>query len=78
MAFEDWSTGGPTSWAWDFGDGGTSTSQHPQHTFNQAGSYTVTLTVGNAIGSHSLTAPDYITVMKLEEKYLPLLLRTAP
>ena len=30
---------------WDFGDGDTSTSQNPTHAYDQAGSYTVTLTV---------------------------------
>lgn len=33
------------SWAWDFGDGGTSSEQNPTHTFAQPGNYTVTLTV---------------------------------
>ncbi|MBP7272199.1 MAG: PKD domain-containing protein [Saprospiraceae bacterium] len=32
------------SWAWDFGDGTTSTLQNPTHTYNQEGSYLVTLT----------------------------------
>ena len=30
---------------WSFGDGTTSTQENPTHTFNQAGTYTVTLTV---------------------------------
>ena len=33
------------SWAWNFGDGGTSTEQHPTHTFPAPGDYTVSLTV---------------------------------
>lgn len=32
-------------WNWDFGDGGTSTEQHPKHTYANGGSYTVKLTV---------------------------------
>jgi len=44
------------SWAWDFGDGGTSTVQHPKYTFTKAGSYKVELTVsdGSAFSSYSL------------------------
>jgi PKD repeat protein len=33
------------SWAWDFGDGGTSTDQNPVHTFSSNASYWITLTV---------------------------------
>ena len=37
----------PTSWLWDFGDGGTSTLQNPTHTYTNPGQYTVLLTVDN-------------------------------
>ena len=43
--FTDLSTGSITSWAWTFGDGGTSTAQNPSHTYTSAGTYTVALTV---------------------------------
>jgi PKD repeat protein len=49
--FVDQSTGNPTSWAWSFGDGGSSTLQNPVHTYAAAGNYTVTLTVANDAGS---------------------------
>jgi PKD repeat protein len=45
VQFTDTSAGGPTSWSWTFGDGGTSTLQNPVHPFAAAGTYTVTLTV---------------------------------
>jgi PKD repeat protein len=32
------------AWQWDFGDGGTSTAQHPIHTYLTPGTYTVSLT----------------------------------
>ncbi len=60
--FTDESTGGPTSWDWTFGDGGTSTAQNPSHTYTVAGSYTVSLTVANVDGSDTLTRNGYITV----------------
>lgn len=40
-----------TSWEWDFGDAGsTSSNQNPQHTYQDAGSYNVSLTVGTNFG----------------------------
>ena len=55
VQFTDTSTGSPTSWQWDFGDGGTSTAQNPSHTFASVSSYTVTLAVSNSSGSDSLS-----------------------
>lgn len=60
--FTDLSSGSPTSWSWDFGDGGSSTAQNPSHTYSAAGTYTVSLTVSNAYGSDNSTKVDYITV----------------
>ncbi len=53
VRFSDESTGEPTSWLWDFGDGQTSQQQHPSHTYTTSGSKTVTLVVSNASGSDS-------------------------
>jgi len=61
VVFTDASTNGPTSWAWDFGDGGTSTAQNPSHSYTVAGTYTVTLTATNAYGSDSEVKTGYIT-----------------
>ncbi len=33
------------SWFWEFGDGSTSTSQHPTHAYGSLGTYTVKLTI---------------------------------
>lgn len=38
---------GADEWNWDFGDGTTSTVQHPSHTYTTPGVYTVTLVVKN-------------------------------
>jgi len=53
VQFTDTSTGGPSAWQWNFGDGLTSTSQSPRHSFAAAGSYTVTLTAGRGSASDS-------------------------
>ncbi|MDN5288070.1 MAG: hypothetical protein JWR38_4344 [Mucilaginibacter sp.] len=44
FSFVDQTTGGPTSWKWDLGDGATLTNQNPEHTYRDTGLYTVTLT----------------------------------
>lgn len=60
--FQDQSTQGPTSWAWDFGDGGTSNLQNPSHTYAANGTYTVTLTTTNANGNDSEVKTNYLTI----------------
>ncbi|MDX1282818.1 immune inhibitor A domain-containing protein [Shewanella colwelliana] len=44
---------GALSYQWAFGDGTNSAEQSPTHTYNQAGSYTVTLTVTDASNNTS-------------------------
>ncbi|MCK4235612.1 MAG: PKD domain-containing protein, partial [Candidatus Krumholzibacteria bacterium] len=63
VSFTDKSTGNPTSWSWDFGDGvGTSTEQHPSYEYTAIGAYTVTLIAFNSYGSDTEEKVDYITV----------------
>ncbi len=50
------------SWAWDFGDGSSSTEQNPTHTYDIIGQYTVSLTTTNEIGDSTITKTNYITV----------------
>jgi PKD repeat protein len=51
VSFVDLSTNSPTSWQWDFGDGNTSTTQNPSHTYLANGTYTVCLIASNACGT---------------------------
>jgi len=63
VQFTDMSTNNPTSWNWQFGDGTTSTTENPQHTYTASGVYTVSLTVSNDDGtSDPEVKTDYITV----------------
>jgi PKD repeat protein len=38
------------SYLWNFGDGATSTDQHPTHTYSSPGEYTVVLTISGLGG----------------------------
>jgi len=61
--FTDLSSGGTvTAWSWDFGDGGTASTQNPSHTYTASGVYTVSLTA--TIGGVPITETkfSYISV----------------
>jgi len=62
ISFFDSSTGNPTSWIWNFGDGNSSTQQNPTHTYSSNGSYTVRLITCNTNGCDTLINPNMITV----------------
>lgn len=63
ISFTDNSSGNPTSWHWDFGDGiGTSTEQNPTYTYQNPGFYQVSLTTFNDCGaSETITKNIVIT-----------------
>src|SRR5688572_13482931 len=60
--FTDLSTGNPTQWRWDLGNGTISFLKNPSVTYFNPGQYTVKLVVQNANGSDSLTKTGYITI----------------
>jgi PKD repeat protein len=60
VQFTDKSTGAPTTWKWDFGDGATSADQNPKHTYKNLGIFTVTLTASNKDGSDSTSKANLI------------------
>jgi beta propeller repeat protein len=62
IGFTDASTNTPTAWNWSFGDGTYSTLQNPRHTYTSAGTYSITLTAGNAGGNATKTRYNYITL----------------
>lgn len=55
-------TGGTTNWVWDFGDGSSSIEQNPVHVYQQSGTYSVSLTVGNCAGTNQVIKTDYLPV----------------
>ena len=50
------------SWAWNFGDGGTSTAQNPSHTFASANTYNVKLTITDSRNGKQSSATYAVTV----------------
>ena len=60
----DTATWGPTSWAWDFDSNGTvdSTQESPIWTYTTAGTYSVTMSATNSLGTDTETKANYITV----------------
>ena len=55
---------GATTWSWDFGDGQTSTDQHPSVTYTNSGTYTITLEIdGNCTYSENIA----VTTISIDE-----------
>jgi len=62
--FTDLSTGS-NEWLWDFGDGATSTLQHPQHVYRDSGLFTVRLLVKDNAGcSGNVLKTGFIKITK--------------
>ncbi len=62
VTFRDYSTSSPTAWNWSFGDGNFSEIQDPVHTYQYPGTFTVSLTATNTVGSDTTTQVDTITI----------------
>jgi PKD repeat protein len=60
-SFTDSSAGDITTYYWNFGDGGTSTSANPYHSYPAYGDYLVTLIVSGPCGNDTLTDTVHIT-----------------
>jgi PKD repeat protein len=56
VRFFDLSTGDPTGWTWDFGDGITATSPAATHVFAEHGDWPVSLRAENTAGSDTASA----------------------
>lgn len=62
VVFTDGSTNNPHRYAWDFGDGETSTVRNPSHAFAAAGVYDVSLTTRTGGGSDAEVKAAYVHV----------------
>jgi len=62
VEFQDLSTGNPTNWHWDFGNGNTDIIQNPTHTYQAEGIYSVSLIASDNSSIDTLIFTDYINV----------------
>ena len=71
VQFTDQSTGSISTWSWDFGDTNTSSQSSPLHTYANAGTYTVQLTVTGPGGSDTFTRTNYVTASQPQPPAAP-------
>lgn len=62
VQFTDQTTGNPTQWKWDLGNGVISFLQNPSTTYFNGGTYNIKLVVRNASGADSIIKNQLITV----------------
>jgi PKD repeat protein len=63
VSFTDISSGNPTTWKWNFGDGNSSIERNPKHTYNNTGLYDVKLIACNGNVCDTTIKKDYINVL---------------
>ena len=74
--FTNLSTGDYDTCEWDFGDGATSSDcSDPVHTYENIGTYTVTLIISGDGGEDTVIKQDYIVIDKIKVLYFPIILR---
>lgn len=70
IAFQDKSLHDVSEWLWDFGDGNTlegndpDIHKNPEHFYEEAGQYTITLTVSNGINELDITKENYVIILE--------------
>ncbi|NCG57038.1 MAG: PKD domain-containing protein [Proteobacteria bacterium] len=62
VSFTNLSSGDISGYAWDFGDGGSSTAANPSHTYSIAGTYSITLVASGPGGSDTAICNACVTV----------------
>jgi len=62
--FTNESSGNIIGYVWEFGDETTSSDENPQHTYQEPGKYTVSLTIFNFTVQNKMIKQDYINVQQ--------------
>ena len=63
VEFKDTSSGNPTMWYWEFGDGQTATVANPKHIYTVPGTYAVKLTVSNQVATETVVIENAVVVV---------------
>ena len=74
VQFQNTCYGNVGSYYWQFGDGTTSTEPNPIHTYEEYGSYSVSLNVLGSDGTDTVVRDDYISVVAFPVGVLSILL----
>lgn len=78
MQFTDLSSGNPTSWLWDFGDGTSSTLQNPTHAYQSIDTFTICLTVSDGVCTNTVCEDLFVDIFAGLEEELGLNLEVYP
>lgn len=78
VQFTDESGNQPSEWAWNFGDGTTSSEQNPLHTYPEGGLYNACLTVSNLAGQSTVCQEVNALVNSAGEASAPAGLKAYP
>jgi len=62
ISFLDESKNDPNSWIWTFGNKDSAFTQHPNYTYHQTGTYTVSLKASNPAGTDTKVKTNYVKV----------------
>ncbi len=65
-----------TDYAWDFGDGNTSTAKNPTNTYPGAGTYTISLTATDKLNATSTTSQELV-IEEPSTAFVPVILNPA-
>lgn len=78
VQFTDLSTGNPLTWLWDFDNDSfiDSNEQNPTYIYDEAGIYTISLTISDGINTHTEIKMDYVTVSSVSSDIELLSLKT--
>jgi hypothetical protein len=67
VSFLNRSTGNPSSYSWDFGDGNTSSEESPVYTYNTPGNFSVSLTINDGSSTNTITKDNIIFATTVQD-----------